>query len=164
MAFIPLFLMNVLGQTEAASSLAISLFSIAGMVGTALSGRTSEAVGAHRLTIACLSATAIGSAVFALNGSSVGLALVLTAVLAIGVDLFYPSAVAVGMSYVPQHLGMASGLTYGVAICLGGVAEPFLGMAGDAFGLTPVMLTLAAIALAAALLSVVVKKLDGTQN
>lgn len=163
MAFIPLFLMNVLGQTEAASSLAISLFSVAGMVGTALSGRTSEAVGAHRLTIACLTTTAIASAVFALNGSSVGLALALIAVLAIGVDLFYPSAVAVGMGYVPQHLGMASGLTYGVAICLGGVAEPFLGMAGDAFGLTPVMLTLAVIALAAALLSIVVKKLDGTQ-
>lgn len=163
MAFIPLFLMNVLGQTEAASSLAISLFSVAGMVGTALSGRTSEAIGAHRLTIACLTVTALAGAVFALNGSSVGLALALTAVLAIGVDLFYPSAVAVGMSYVPQHLGMASGLTYGVAICLGGVAEPFLGMAGDAFGLTPVMLVLAAIALVAALLSIVIKKLDGTQ-
>lgn len=163
MAFIPLFLMNVLGQTEAASSLAISLFSVAGMVGTALSGRTSEAIGAHRLTIACLTVTALAGAAFALNGSSVGLALALTAVLAIGVDLFYPSAVAVGMGYVPQHLGMASGLTYGVAICLGGVAEPFLGMAGDAFGLTPVMLALAAIALAAALLSIVIKKLDGTQ-
>lgn len=160
MAFIPLFLMNVLGQSEAASSLAISLFSVAGMLGTAVSGRTSEAVGAHRLCIVCLTVTAIAAVAFAFNGSSVALALALTAVIAIGIDLFYPSTVAVGMSYVPRHLGTASGLTYGVAICIGGAAEPFLGIAGDVVGLVPVVLVLAACSVVAAVIAVAVKRLD----
>ncbi len=160
MAFIPLFLMDVLGQTKTASSLAISLFSVAGIVATAISGRCSEKVGAHRLCIACLLGTAACAVVFAFNGSSVALALVLTALLSIGVDLFYPSMVAVGMGYIPRHLGSASGLCYGVAICMGGAAEPFLGMAGDAYGLLPVLLALAACAAAGGILSMVVKKLD----
>ena len=160
MAFIPLFLMSVLGQSEAASSLAISLFSVAGMVGTAVSGRTAEVVGAHRLCIACLVVTAIAGVAFACNGSSVALALALTAVMAIGVDLFYPSTVAVGMSYVPRHLGTASGLTYGVAICIGGAAEPALGIAGDSFGLVPVMVALAVCSAIAAVIAVAVKRLE----
>lgn len=163
MAFIPLFLVANLGQSEALSSLAISAFSVAGAVATFFSGCAGEAAGAHRLCIACLAVTAVGIVAFALNESSVVLAVALTLLLAAGIDLFYPSTVAVGMSYVPQHLGTASGLCYGVAICMGGIAEPFLGMAGDAFGLVPVMFALAACAAVAALLAVVVKRLDGTQ-
>ena len=160
MAFIPLFLMNVLGQTDAASSLAISLFSISGAFATVVSGRCSEAVGAHRLAIMSLAVTAVLATAFACNDTSVALAVALTALLSIGIDLFYPSTVAVGMSYVPRHLGTASGLCYGVAICVGGAAEPLLGIAGDAFGLTSVMLALAGCALVASVLSVVIKHLD----
>ncbi len=64
------------------------------------------------------------------------------------------------MAFIPLHLGSASGLCYGVAICMGGAAEPFLGMAGDEFGLLVVLLALAACAAAGGVLSVVVKKLD----
>ena len=39
------------------------------------------------------------------------------------------------------------------------VAEPFLGLAGDAVGLVPVMLVLAAVPLASAVLGVVLKRL-----
>ncbi len=161
MAFIPLFMMGVLGQTEATSSLAISLFAVAGACATFLSGRCSEKVGALRLCVACLAATAALAVAFAFNTSSAALAFALAMTLSVGIDLFYPSTVAVGMSYVPRHLGMASGLSYGVAVCAGGMAEPFLGMAGDAFGLTPVMLALAACAAAATALAAVVKRLDG---
>lgn len=160
MAFIPLFLMSELGQTEVISSMAISLFSVAGACATIASGRCSEKVGALRLCVICLSATVVLTVAFAFNGSSLALALALTAALSVGIDLFYPSTVAVGMGYVPRHLGMASGLCYGVAVCAGGAAEPFLGMAGDACGLTFVMLALAACAAIAAALTVVVKRLD----
>ncbi len=160
MAFIPLFLMGVLGQSEAASSLAISLFSVAGAIATFVSGRCSEKVGSHRLCIVCLGATAVLAAAFALNENSVVLALAITLLLAVSLDLFYPSTVATGMGYVPLHLGMASGLSYGVAVCAGGAAEPFLGMAGDAFGLAFVIFALAACAAVACALAIVVKRVD----
>ena len=49
-------------------------------------------------------------------------------------------------SYLPAHLGMASGLSFGVAVAVGGVVSPLLGMVGDAAGLTPVLLLLVAFA------------------
>lgn len=159
MAFVPLFLVGMLGQGEAMGSAAISLFSIAGAAATVVSGRVSERVGAHRLMVACLAATCAGAAAFAFNGS-VALALALTLGLAVTVDLFYPSTVALGMGYVPRHLGTASGMCYGVAICVGGVAEPFLGAVGDGFGLAPVMLALAAVALAGTALAMLIETVD----
>lgn len=159
LAFIPLFLMGVMGQSEVVSSSALSVFAICGAVATVLSGRASERLGAHRLLVACLAITAALIAAFALNRSFV-VAIALVMLLAISTDLFYPSAVALGMSYVPRHLGTASGLTYGVAVAVGGMAEPFLGMAGDAIGLTPVMLILAAVCAAALVGSLVLWRAD----
>ena len=144
--FIPLFLVNVLGATETLGSGALTLYSLLGAVAPITSGRVSERIGSHRLLTLGLAATAAFSALFALSGSVV-LALVCTGALALATSVYYASTVALGMSYVPNHLGMASGLCYGVAVAAGGVTEPFLGMLGDAIGLRPVMLALAAVAL-----------------
>ena len=86
--------------------------------------------------------------------TSVALVLLVTAALAITVDLFYPSSVALGMGYVPQHLGMASGLTYGVAVAVGGAVDPVLGATGDALGLSVVMRILGVLTLAGFCLTV----------
>ena len=159
LAFIPLFLLGVLGQPEALSSLTISAFSIAGALSTVLSGRASGRFGAHRLMIVCFAACAALIAAFAFN-ASVPVAIAIAMLLAVFSDLFYPSTVALGMSYVPRHLGTASGMSYGVAIAVGGIAEPFLGMAGDAVGLVPVMLALAGVCLVGTVLGFVVARAD----
>ena len=158
MAFIPLFLVDVLGQAEAFSSMAISLFAIAGACATAMSGRVAEKAGTIKLMAACFGIATLCIVAFAFN-SVVAVALALTIALAVAFDLCYPSAVALGMSYVPKHLGMASGLSYGVAVCAGGVAEPFLGMAADNVGLVPVMLVLAALSAACTAITVVLGRL-----
>ena len=115
LAFIPLFLLGVLGQPEATSALVLSAFSIAGAFSTVLSGRASGRFGAHRLMVACFAAYAALIAAFAFNSSFI-------------------AAVA--------------------------IAEPFLGMAGDAVGLVPVMLVLAAVAVTGAVLGAVVWSAD----
>lgn len=153
LAFIPLFLMGVMGQTEALSSSVLSVFAICGAVSTVLSGRASERFGSRRLMIACLALTSVLLVAFAFNRSLVA-AVVIAMLLAVVSDLFYLSTVALGMSYVPRHLGTASGLSYGVAIAVGGMAEPFLGMAGDAVGLEPVIMMLAGVAAAGAVVGV----------
>lgn len=155
-SFIPLFLVGVLGAAEGVGSVAISVFAIAGVVATFMSGKVAEKVGGHRILILGMGLSAVFLVVFAFSQSIV-LSLVLTVALAIVTDVYYASTVALGMSYVPQHLGMASGLSYGVAVCIGGVAEPFLGMLGDAVGLQPVMIVLACIAAAGALVGVALK-------
>ena len=159
LAFIPLFIMGVMGQSQAVSSATLSFFAVCCAAATFMSGRVSERVGTHRLMIASLAATAVLLCVFAFNTSFVA-ALVLIGLLAVATDIFYPSTVALGMSYVPRHIGTASGISYGVVVAVGGVAEPFLGMAGDAFGLAPVILILAAISAACALGGVALRGID----
>ena len=88
------------------------------------------------------------------------LAIAIAMFLSMSSSLFHPSTIALGMDYIPLHLGMASGLCYGVTVCIGGVVEPFLGMAGDALGLTAVFCIMAAIAFAAALLASILKRYD----
>ena len=51
---------------------------------------------------------------------------------------FSPS-VALGQKFVPNHLGLASGITMGLANSFGGVVSPVLGKIADTQGLPTVM-------------------------
>ena len=43
--------------------------------------------------------------------------------------------VVLGQSYLPNHVGLASGVTLGLALLFGGIMTPFLGMIADHYGL-----------------------------
>lgn len=146
LSFIPLFLVANLGQSESFASTAISLFAVVCAVGTLVSGWAGRILGAKRLIIVSYVLVALEIVLFALNDSLIA-ALALIAVLAVTEDISYPSAVALGQSFVPHHLGMASGISFGVMVCIGGIASPALGLVGDGFGLQAVMFCVAAIAL-----------------
>ena len=106
-------------------------------------------------------------AFFAFNQSLI-FAVILIMLLAIVVDLSYPSAVALGQGFVPNHLGMASGLSFGVVVCIGGIASPILGSVGDTIGLQPVMLVLVGVAVVGILAALAIpnplKKLSEKRN
>ena len=159
LAFVPLFMVANLGQSDTASSMVLSAFAVFGAIATAISGKTAERFGAIRLAIACCVALGAGLIAYGLSGN-VMIAITLAMCLSVASSLFHPSTIALGMDYVPLHLGMASGLSYGVTVCIGGVVEPLLGMAGDAVGLTPVFFIMAGVAFAAALLACVLKRHD----
>lgn len=159
LAFIPLFMVANLGQSDSFSSVVLSAFAIFGAVATAISGKVAERFGAVRLAVVCCVALGVGLVAFGFSGNVV-LAIALAMVLSMASSLFHPSTIALGMDYIPLHLGMASGLSYGVTVCIGGVCEPLLGVAGDAMGLMPVFCIMAAISFAAAILSAVLKRSD----
>ncbi len=145
-SFVPLFLVANLGQSESFSSSVISLFAIVGAFGTIASGWVGQRTGAKPLIIGSYTILAVLIALFAFNQSLL-VALGLIVVMAIFVDLAYPSAVALGQGFVPNHLGMASGISFGVMVCIGGVMSPVLGLVGDVVGLQPVILLLVVVAL-----------------
>lgn len=134
LSFIPLFLVYNLGQEEAFASSVISLFALVCAVGTIASGWAGQLLGAKKLIIVSYACVAIEVVIFAFNGSLI-VALILIAFLALTCDISYPSAVAMGQSFVPHHLGMASGLSFGVMVCIGGLMTPVFGLIGDYFGL-----------------------------
>lgn len=137
MAFAPLVFLGVFGMSEETSSLMLSVFALAGAVATILSGRVCERFGVFRVAPLASVGSLIALVFFATGHSLVG-AILATILLPMFANIYFPATVAKGMEYVPAHLGMASALSYGVAIAIGGIAEPFLGMAGDYFGITSI--------------------------
>ena len=156
LSFIPLFVVGVLGQPESVGSLMITTYSLVGVFATLLSGRVSERFGAAELLAGCL--VVIMAALLVLAGLPyLPVTVTVVVVLALAMNLSYPSTVTLGQSFLPNHLGTASGLSYGLVTCIGGIASPGLGLVGDAFGLIPVFLLLAvaaAVSLAFALVVV----------
>ena len=53
--------------------------------------------------------------------------------------------IVLGQAYLPSRVGLASGVTLGLAIGLGGVAATALGLIADAAGLPAVLWTVAAL-------------------
>lgn len=157
LSFIPLFLVYNLGQEEAFASSVISLFALVCAVGTIASGWAGQLLGAKKLIIVSYACVAIEVVIFAFNGSLI-VALILIAFLALTCDISYPSAVAMGQSFVPHHLGMASGLSFGVMVCIGGLMTPVFGLIGDYFGLQVVMLCVTAIVLLGIIITLFIPK------
>lgn len=157
LSFVPLFLIYELGQQEAFASSVISLFALVCAVGTIASGWAGQILGAKRLIIVSYLLVALETIIFALNGS-LPIALILIAILALTCDISYPSAVAMGQSFVPRHLGMASGISFGIMVCIGGMVTPLLGLIGDNYGLQTVMFCICAIALAGIIIALLIPK------
>jgi MFS transporter, FSR family, fosmidomycin resistance protein len=78
---------------------------------------------------------------FLVSGSVV--AGVLLAAIGFVTIMSFSVTVVMGQEYLPGRLGLASGVTLGAAIGLGGVAAALLGVLADAAGLSAVMWTIA---------------------
>ena len=142
MAFLPLFAVNVLGLSEATGSLMITLYSGVGVFATMLSGRVSEKISPGKLLCICLAVIVCLLGILIMR-PTLAVTMVVVVLLAAAMNLCYPSTVALGQSMLPNHLGTASGLSYGVVTAIGGIASPGLGAVGDAFGLVPVFMLMA---------------------
>lgn len=154
-SFVPLFMVSVFSQTEQIGSSMITVFAAVGAVATLVSGRVAERTGITPLMVGCYVVLLVGLVAFAASPIMV-VSVVAVMALAVSVNLFNPPAITLGQAFVPKHLGMASGLSFGVAVCVGGVVSPLLGALGDAVGLRLVMWVVAGVAALGLALSVAV--------
>jgi MFS transporter, FSR family, fosmidomycin resistance protein len=47
----------------------------------------------------------------------------------------YSPMIALGQKYLPNHLGLASGITLGLGVTMGGLVSPILGYVSDTHGI-----------------------------
>jgi FSR family fosmidomycin resistance protein-like MFS transporter len=149
-AFLVTYWIGPLGQTRATGAAALSLLLAAGIVGTLVGGWMADRHGrkiaiASGLTLAGL----LMLALVLVQRADVAMALLVP----LGLGLFAPTSVMVtlGQEYLPERVGLASGVTLGLAVTVGGLAAPVLGWIVDRHGFPAMFTSAAVLSLAAGL-------------
>jgi FSR family fosmidomycin resistance protein-like MFS transporter len=147
--FTEVFAMHVTHASPSLGSFVLCALLLGGAAGTIAGGRLADRIDRRRVVSLSLGLTMLSAAALALTGAAFHL-FVLTAILApiFGISLGLSSGVlvVVGQEYLPKHIGIASGVTLGLANTIGGIAAPAFGRIGDAYGLVMVFATIAAFA------------------
>src|SRR5881296_3487328 len=144
--FVPLWEVS-LGHSTAHGNHLLSLMLLAGGVGTLAAGPLADRFGRRPVLVASTAATAPLILVFVLVGGVPGA----IALAGVGISVIATFGVTMVMSqeYLPRHIGMASGLSVGLSIGLGGIAAVALGALADAVDLRAALWVCAAAPLAA---------------
>jgi len=149
--FVPLYFVTELGQSEATGNTALSAMLVAGTIGTLAGGRIADRVG--RRPVVIVSMAVLGPAILALLAAGPVLAFVALVVIGAVTISTFSVTVVMGQEYLPGRLGVASGVTLGLAIGTGGLAAAPLGVLADSVGLRPVLAAMAALPVAMVLLA-----------
>lgn len=130
-SFVSLYSIERFHVDAAAASIALSVFPAAGAIGTLGGGWLADRY--RRLTIIRGGYLAAGSAML-LIVLAPSPAIVVIATGALGIALFIPFApqITLAHSYLPNRIGLASGVTLGLTLSLGGLVSPALGALADA--------------------------------
>jgi FSR family fosmidomycin resistance protein-like MFS transporter len=150
--FTPVFIMHVTGAHPVLGSFSLFALLLGGAIGTMQGGRLADRFDRRRVISLSLALTAVAGGLLALCGAYVHAYAVMTVLaLAFGIALGLSAGVLVvlGQEYLPKHIGVASGVTLGLANTIGGLAAPAFGKVGDDFGLVAVYVTIAAFAILA---------------
>lgn len=137
-AYTPLYFIGVVHTSHALANIALTTFLIAGMGGTIAGGAWADRLGRR----AVLLLSTVGSAALVVlfvaitvNGAPVAVAFIGIAAIGFVLVASQTAFVVLGQEYLPNRLGIASGVTLGLAVSLGGVFSPVLGALGDRYGI-----------------------------
>jgi MFS transporter, FSR family, fosmidomycin resistance protein len=151
-AFVPLWFIHHLGTGKGAGNAALTAMLVAGAGGTFFGGRVVDRLGRRRLLLGSMTLSLPLLVALVLAPSPI-IAGVLAAMAGFVIIATFPVTVVMGQEYLPSRLGLASGVTLGLAIGVGGIAAAIMGVVADAFGLRTVMWLIAALAVPMILLA-----------
>jgi FSR family fosmidomycin resistance protein-like MFS transporter len=161
-AFVPAFFVAELATSKATANAALTLFLASGAVGTLVGGGLVDRWGARTVLIGTMVAVLPPLLLLPVVGEEV--AMVLVGVIGFFTIASFSVTVVLGQAYLPHHLGLASGVTLGLAIGLGGVSATALGVVADQWGLHAVLWVIAAAPIPAILLAVSLPAIPGIKG
>ena len=148
LAFVPLYVVS-LGHSKAYGNRLLFLMLLAGALGTLALGPVADRIGLRRTLVVTQALIPPLMLVFVYVGGAAGaVALMLVGTCIVGT---FGVTMVLSQLYLPRHIGMASGLSVGLAMGIGGLAAVVLGAVADAVDLK----TALAISAAAPLVGVV---------
>jgi FSR family fosmidomycin resistance protein-like MFS transporter len=140
-AFVPLWEVS-LGHSKAHGNHLLSLMLLVGGLGTIVAGPAADRFGRRPVLLVSTAATGPLILVFVTVGGAVGaLALAGVGICVIGT---FGVTMVMSQEYLPRHIGMASGLSIGLSIGIGGIAAVGLGAIADAIDLRSALYVCAA--------------------
>jgi MFS transporter, FSR family, fosmidomycin resistance protein len=132
LTFVPLWVVAN-GGSEGEGGRELSLMLVAGAVGTLVLAPVADRIGLRRTLLVTQAALPVLIVVFVAVGGLVGtLALMLVGLCVVGT---FSITIVLSQLYLPRHVGMASGLSVGLAMGVGGIAAIALGAVADAVDL-----------------------------
>jgi MFS transporter, FSR family, fosmidomycin resistance protein len=155
-SLVALFAIRHFHEPTAVGSAVLATLIGAGVIGTLGGGWLADhwqRVGVLRLGYG------LSALVLALLVVAPDMAVLFIAAFALGIALFAPFAVQVtlGQDFLPGRLGVASGVTLGLAVSVGGLATPLFGLLADNSGLTTALAAIAPVPAVACALSFLVR-------
>jgi MFS transporter, FSR family, fosmidomycin resistance protein len=146
-AFVPAYFIVHFHSSAGVGNAALTTLLICGALGTLVGGRLADRVGRRRIMIACTATLTPLLLLFLVAGELAAFPLLgLVGFFTVG---SFAITVVLGQEYLPNRIGIASGVTLGAAIGVGGVVAWLLGLLADSVGLTPVLAIVALLPLPA---------------
>ncbi|HET8873577.1 MAG TPA: MFS transporter [Gaiellaceae bacterium] len=142
LTFVPLWAVS-LGHSEKYGNGLLSLMLFAGGIGTLAAGPLADRIGRRPVLLATVVATPPLVVTFVAVGGALG-AVALALVGVCVVSTFGLTGV-MSQEYLPSHIGLASGISIGFSIGLGGIAALLLGAVADAVDLETAMYACAVV-------------------
>jgi FSR family fosmidomycin resistance protein-like MFS transporter len=155
--FIPLVLIVIIGVPNSVGSLGLSLFALCGAIGTFSGGYISDRIGRKKLALICAITSVPLLFLFAFNNNVIA-AFILIFFLSIATAGSHSTLIVLGQEFLPNRIGLASGVLLGVTVSVGGILSPAFGHIGDLYGLSATILALGIVSIVSLILTTVIPK------
>jgi FSR family fosmidomycin resistance protein-like MFS transporter len=150
-AFVPAYFIAELSTGKAAGNAALTLMLAMGAVGTLVGGVLVDRFGARTVLVG--TQILLLPLLFVLPVTGPAAATALLGLIGFVTIASFSITIVLGQAYLPNRTGLASGITLGLAIGLGGVAATALGVVADAQGLPAVLWVIALLPVPSLLLA-----------
>ena len=144
--FLALYWIHNLNQSEIVGNAVLTFFYALGAFSTLFGGRIADKFG-HAKIIRLSFLTILPSILIFYFAASPILSIISVIPIGLAIGLCYSPIVVTGQNSLPNHKGLASGITLGLSVSIGGIFAPILGTVANNFGLENVFLIIAGVSL-----------------
>ncbi len=154
--FVPLYLISARGFSTPLANSALTVMSLGSVVGALLSGPIADRIGRRRVLF--WMAILISVSILLFVKAATAFSFPVLAVASAALSASFTISMVLGQDYGRGNLGLASGLTVGLAVGFGGLSAPIFGFIADRIGLTITLSSVAILPLLAAALILALPK------
>ena len=154
-AFVPLYVVEVLHGTPAVGDALLTAFLAAGVAGTLSGGPIADRFGRRTVLVWSTALAAVMTVVLVGLTHQGNLLLAIPLLIVTGfVFVASQSAfIVLGQEFLPNRMGLASGVTLGLAVSLGGAFAPVMGAIADRYGVSATILAAGACSVVGAFIA-----------